>query len=194
MNFIREDFLDDLTICDQLIDLYKNSNDKKPGCADGDGNIKPDFKKSTDLSLSPYNDQLGNVECLERYFVNLQIILQKYMNEYEYSNDVKPFTITESFNIQHYKPNEGFFAWHCERAGSELPMANRHLAWMTYLNDLTDEGGTEFYYQKLKVKPQKGKTVIFPVDWTHTHRGIVSKTQDKYIITGWFNFIDKKES
>jgi hypothetical protein len=59
---------------------------------------------------------------------------------------------------------------------------------MTYLNDVTDHGETEFYYQNLKVTPQKGKTVIWPADWTHTHRGIVSPTQDKYIVTGWFDY------
>jgi hypothetical protein len=61
---------------------------------------------------------------------------------------------------------------------------------MTYLNDVNDDGETEFYYQNLKIKPQKGKTVIWPADWTHTHRGITSPTQEKYIITGWFNFIN----
>ena len=60
---------------------------------------------------------------------------------------------------------------------------------MTYLNDVTDDGETEFYYQKIKVKPQKGLTLIWPADWTHTHRGNTSKTQDKYIITGWYSFI-----
>ena len=45
---------------------------------------------------------------------------------------------------------------------------------MTYLNDVNDYGETEFYYQKLKIKPEKGKTVIWCADWTHTHRGISS--------------------
>jgi len=60
---------------------------------------------------------------------------------------------------------------------------------MTYLNDVTDEGGTEFFHQKLKVSPEKGLTLIWPVDWTHLHRGVPSPTQEKYIITGWFSFI-----
>ena len=59
---------------------------------------------------------------------------------------------------------------------------------MTYLNDVDDGGETEFLYQDVKTKAVKGKTVIFPVEWTHTHRGIPSPTQDKYIITGWFSF------
>ena len=60
---------------------------------------------------------------------------------------------------------------------------------MTYLNDVENEGETEFYHQKIKVKPQKGLTLIWPADWTHTHRGIASKIDEKYIITGWFSFI-----
>jgi len=59
---------------------------------------------------------------------------------------------------------------------------------MTYLNDISDEGETEFLYQKIKVKPEKGLTLIWPTDWTHTHRGIPSQTETKYIATGWYRF------
>jgi len=38
------------------------------------------------------------------------------------------------------------------------------------------------------VQPRKGLTLIWPADWTHHHRGVVSPTQEKYIITGWFSF------
>ena len=31
------------------------------------------------------------------------------------------------------------------------------MAWMVYLNDVEEGGETEFLYQKLKVKPKKGK-------------------------------------
>jgi hypothetical protein len=58
---------------------------------------------------------------------------------------------------------------------------------MTFLNDMTDEGGTEFLYQDLKVEPKKGLTLIWPSYWTHTHRGVISKTQEKYIVTGWYS-------
>jgi hypothetical protein len=64
---------------------------------------------------------------------------------------------------------------------------------MTYLNTVTDEGQTEWFYQNLKIQPQKGLTVIWPVDWTHTHRGIASPTQTKYITTGWLGFFESGE-
>mgnify|MGYP001271300870 CR=1 FL=1 len=41
-------------------------------------------------------------------------------------------------------------------------MDKRVLVFMTYLNDVTDEGETEWYYQRVKVKPRKGLTVIDP--------------------------------
>ena len=63
---------------------------------------------------------------------------------------------------------------------------------MTYLNDIEDGGETEFLYQKIKVKPRKGLTLIWPVDWTHTHRGIVSPSQEKTIITGWYEFFEEE--
>jgi prolyl 4-hydroxylase len=192
MNFIKEYFLDDLSICDQLIDLHKNSDKKVQGYSGG--RIQPDIKKSTDMSFSPYDVNISNIDFVKKYFNNLQEIANEYIKEYYFCNKANPWQIVEGINIQHYKPNEGYFAWHFERGSNVMPKNNRHLTWMTYLNDLTDEGGTEFYYQNLKVNPQKGKTVIFPCDWTHTHRGVVSKTQDKYIITGWFNYVDRKES
>ena len=48
---------------------------------------------------------------------------------------------------------------------------------MTYLNDVTDAGETEWYHQRLKIQPQKGLTIIWPCDWTHTHRVVPSPTQ-----------------
>ena len=55
--------------------------------------------------------------------------------------------------------------------------------------DIDDGGGTEFKLQKMKVKAEKGKTIIWPSDWTHTHRGIVSPSKEKYIVTGWWSFM-----
>ena len=90
------------------------------------------------------------------------------------------YHVTERMNIQHYKPGEGFYAWHHERG--EIAM-HRELVFMTYLNDVPD-GGTEFLYQDLTTTAKKGKTLIWPANYTHIHRGQISKTQEKYIITG----------
>ena len=65
---------------------------------------------------------------------------------------------------------------------------HRLLVWMTYLNDVTDGGETEFPYYGLKIKPEKGKTLIWPAEWTHAHRGCPVGSEAKYIVTGWMHF------
>lgn len=184
-NFIGQWFIDDLTICDDLIEYHKNSAITFPGQTSVGVNTKE--KISTDVVIFPNNTD----EVIIKYFKELKKVCDKYIEQYKFCNEYYPWNITEPFNIQYYKPNEGYFEWHTERGSNTYPHNNRHLAFMTYLNDVTDEGETEFYYQKLKVKPQKGLTLIWATDWTHTHRGITSPTQEKYIITGWYSFLDR---
>jgi prolyl 4-hydroxylase len=119
----------------------------------------------------------------------LNLVTEQYKKKYPYCDSCSPWKIIEDINVQYYKPNAGFYAWHTERGSPSGINASRHLVFMTYLNDVTDGGETEFFHQKLKVKPEKGLTLIWPVDWTFTHRGIPSPSEEKYITTGWFNFV-----
>ena len=63
---------------------------------------------------------------------------------------------------------------------------------MIYLNDVTEGGYTEFPSQNKLFQPRTGDILIWPAFWTHPHRGITSKTQTKYIITGWHVHILRK--
>ena len=182
-NFIGAWFIDDISVCDDLIKYHKTSNLKSIGRTSN--GIAPTEKISIDVPVSINSADV----VIDRYLNELEKICKNYVEQYKFCDDYGAWSIVEDFNIQRYKPHEGYFDWHTERGTNTAPQNNRHLAFMTYLNDVTDDGETEFYYQKLKVKPQKGLTLIWPVDWTHTHRGVTSKTQDKYIITGWYSFI-----
>ena len=51
-----------------------------------------------------------------------------------------------------------------------------------------DDGETEFPTQEIKFKPKAGSMLMWPAYWTHPHHGIVSPTQTKYIVSGWFIF------
>ena len=186
--FILQEYLQDLSICDQLINFYKNDKNKKDGSIGPNDEINYKLKKSTEIYLN-VNDFTKN-ELGIKYIKELQNIVNKYVAKYEFSAKTSVWTITENIKIQFYNKNEGYFTWHTERSSADEFYVSRHLVFMTYLNDVIDGGETEFYYQKLKIKPKKGLTLIWPADWTHTHRGITSKIDEKYIITGWFNFIN----
>lgn len=185
MNFILETYIKDITICDKLIHFFDESRFSK--LRKGPGVTYRSFdKKSTDLTIHPGERHLAPI--VGEYIGQLYNCGQEYIEKYPWCNKYAPWGLTEGVNIQHYKPNEGFLHYHAERTNDEVPYSTRHLVWMTYLNDVEDGGGTEFYHQNLIVKPRKGKTLIWPADWTHTHRGITSPTQEKYVITGWFNY------
>jgi prolyl 4-hydroxylase len=190
-NFILEKYMDDVNLCDDLIEYFKSREDKKPGKIYSrnlnESVINLNDKQSTDVPI--HEKDVVNSDVLQRYINELQKTVDLYNETYPYANHYGPWSMIEIFNIQHYKPNEGFFVWHSERTSAMNPATTRHLVFMTYLNDVMDGGETEFYHQELKVKPKKGLTLIWPADWTHTHRGVASPTQDKYIVTGWFNYV-----
>jgi len=179
--------LNDVAVLDQLIHHFNQSTEKSPGVVigtSGDPAIDPQIKKSTNVYFK--------VGSCEPVFVAYQVALQKsilqYIEQFKFSNWGGPWTIKEPVTIQSYEPGEGFFEWHSERLNASMPMTTRHLVFMTYLNDVREGGETEFFYQGIKVKPRKGRTLIWPADWTHTHRGIPSLSERKIIITGWLNY------
>jgi hypothetical protein len=186
-DFIGEYYLKDLSICDDLVQYFESSDRKKPGMMSYK-TIDKSLKDSTDISvhLSEINQKEHSVVL--NYCNLLLKSLDEYVKEYPECNDYSPFAITESLNLKRYKPGQGYKCWHCERPSAHPITVSRHLVFMTYLNDVTDHGGTEFKLQEKIVAAKKGKTLIWPADWTHTHRGIVSSTQTKYIISGWFNY------
>ena len=96
--------------------------------------------------------------------------------------------VREPIQIQRYLPGQAYYDYHTERTGAVGYQSARHLVFMTYLNTVTNQGGTEFPQQQTVLTPTRGLTVIWPADWTHTHRGIASPTQTKYIVTGWFSY------
>lgn len=189
MIFILSDYLEDLSICDELIELHKNSPNKKKGAIYNDsseGHVDPKVKLSTDIAI-----ENNNLPITKRYTKELDRIVLKYAHRFKFCADI-PFAVIEPINVQHYAPNEGFFELHSENYSHQLRQRLRHLVFMTYLNDVTDGGETEFYYQSIKIIPKKGLTLIWPAEWMYTHKGIPSPTQDKYIITGWFSFLVSK--
>jgi prolyl 4-hydroxylase len=180
-SFIGAWNINDDDLCDDLIQHINSSSKTQSGMIGSQDGLRvyADRKKSTDLILEP------NLKITERYIKALHGVLTRYKIKYPHSDGVSSYSI-ESLQVQKYKQGEGFFEWHTERCA--LGNVFRHLVFMTYLNDVEDGGETEFFYQNLKVKPRKGLTLIWPVDWTHTHRGITSATEEKYITTGWYDY------
>jgi hypothetical protein len=182
-NFILGYYFSDKKLCNNLINLFEKSNNKSEGRM-GHHKINKTKKDSIDLTF----DINSQEPLIQKYISNLSLVLEQYKKKYKYADNPQDrWGITEVFNIQRYLPNQGFHIYHSERTGVFNSL--RHLVFMTYLNDVKDNGETEWFYQNLKIKPETGLTVVWPTDWTFTHRGIPSKTETKYIVTGWYSYI-----
>jgi len=173
----------DDSICNDLIEFFRQN---KHNASDGKTNntVIKEVKDSIDLGVHPKDDK----EPVQNYTKFLWDCMEDYVKIYPYLRDVYTFSITEVMNIQKYPIGGGFKLWHTERNGAFDLTIKRVLVFMTYLNDVED-GGTEFLHQNKTIKAEKGKTLIWPSDWTHAHRGQVSYTKEKMIITGWFSHL-----
>ena len=114
-------------------------------------------------------------------------ILPLYLYVYHYTPN---FLFIDDWKIQRTKPTEGYHVFHSEWNFQPI-YRDRILAYTLYLNDIEDGGETEFLYQSLRVKPQKGMLCIFPAYFTHTHRGNPPLSKTKYIMTGWMQRLHK---
>ena len=183
-DFIYTWAIQDMRLCDDLIKYHKENKEYKADGGVGKGDVDKDVKDSIDVPFWPGSSN----PAIKKYFKELQFGLNNYLKKYEWVDRMSLWN-KESTNIQYYPPGGGFKKWHYERDTVSFPPVSRGLVFMTYLNDVIDKGETEWFYQNKKIKPIKGLSVIWPVDFTHTHRGIPSPTQEKYIVTGWWNMI-----
>ncbi len=179
-------------LCDSLIELHKAGAKQglvvrgKLGTQDG---VVVDKKKkdSYDLGLVTVPDATAEHYRVPEFYQALKICVDQYVSRFSIIKHLGAYHIGESPIIQRYKRGGGYRLPHCERTG--LDSSTRMLVWMAYLNDVVD-GGTHFVYQKKTVEAKKGRLLVWPPDFTHTHHGVVCKTQEKFIITGWLNFAE----
>jgi hypothetical protein len=94
-------------------------------------------------------------------------------------------------NLQKYlRASGGYHHWHSEiyPQNASCESLHRVLLFQFYLNDVADGGETEFLYQNRKVEARQGRLIIAPAGFTHTHKGHVAKSGDKYVATSWILF------
>jgi hypothetical protein len=88
--------------------------------------------------------------------------------------------------LQKTRPTEGYHVWHIEH-GTGFSNEPRAFVYSVYLNDVEEGGETEFLHFSKRVKPKKGRIVIWPAGFPYVHRGNSPLSGDKYIITSWMN-------
>lgn len=173
--------------CDALINGFEKTLGLGFGFQNADGIYRDDLE-------AHYFDVLQNSTVNFNHFVNeskyfLDIFWSKvypsYLSKYKVLEMCDQHAIF-SMKVQKSNAGEGYHSWHFDNSKRELN--NRLLVFILYLNTVDEGGETEFKYYPKRVKPEKGKLVIFPAGMTHTHRGNPPLTNEKYILTGWVEY------
>lgn len=104
----------------------------------------------------------------------------------------------DEVNLQYYKKGTGgYHHWHSEHfphpTDNSQKSLHRVLLWLIYLNDVEEGGETDFFYQQAKVKPSQGSLILAPCTFTHTHRGSIPISGDKYVLASWVMYANAAE-
>ena len=185
-NFIGSWNIENDKLCNEIIKFFEENKSMQRIGITTTG-YDPKLKKTTDMVIQPSDLKNKKYSLFNSYFNLLKDCFLDYRNQYPFLKH-KFFSRTHigNFNVQKYNPGDHFSHLHSERVS--LDSLHRLFAWMTYLNNVDDSGTTNFEYYDIKVKPEIGKTLIWPAEWTHAHTGSILKSGTKYIITGWIQF------
>ena len=172
-------------LCNEIIQLFENNKNLQKQGETGKGR-NPEIKKTIDITLQPKDLEKTKFEILKQYMNELHKCYLDYQKQWPFLKTILKDIDIGSFNIQKYSRGDHFASLHSERTSIET--SHRLFAWMTYLNNVDDGGQTSFNHYGIKVKPETGKTLIWPAEWTHAHTGEILKGGTKYIVTGWMHF------
>ena len=170
--------------CDHCIEKFEKDPNKKQGLI-GKGQVDLEMKDSMDLAIGFFPEWKEE----DKIFYDS---LKPYVEQYRIDN---PFPYVQfdnyfdtGYQIQRTVPGTVGYDWHHDWICVKETLgffSMRCLTYIWYLNDIDVDGETEFKNTGDKIKPETGKLLLFPSDWTHVHRGIPPKNQTKYISTGW---------
>ena len=190
--YIREYWTQDDQQCDKLIKMFwaaKRAGMTKPGrvgsLENPQGQPEDDKKKSEEISFEDiWNGELGpDTWGLRPY---MDYITDCYSDYWEHFRLPPPIGIKILPQIQYYRPGEGYFFPHID---AEAGVMSRVLVYISYLNSVPDGGTIMVNNDGFTIHAEKGKTVIFPAGITHKHVGEISQSHEKYICTGWVEWL-----
>jgi hypothetical protein len=179
-------------LCDEIIDFYNDEgNNRYEGVTQSglNKNIKDtlDFCIPTNVSNENNWHKINDILSRELYD-NLKIYVKNIENSFNISqnSDYKIFDINyfkeNTFMIQKYKKQKGKYIYHNDFSIDDK--GYRVITYLWYLNDVEEGGETEFW-NDFKIKPEKGKLLLFPAHYAFPHCGKMPISSDKIIITGW---------
>lgn len=172
--------------CDKYIELFETQSKLRYDRYTLYGNNhKPTYVEDTAIDMVSKTNEVNLSFSTEAFLKHFWPCYDRYYEKYSVLKNMGKQNVYV-LKIQKTEPSQGYHIWHAEKM--QRNQQQRVAVLMCYLNDVEEGGETEFLYQNKRVKPKKGRMVIWPSSFTHTHRGNPPLSGSKYIITGWIEF------
>ena len=170
-----------LIFCDEIINNFEKNDEKQ---------IEDNY---IETFIIPKNDVLWN--SIENTIYNelsrkLVIYLKKNKKDdfginFDYFSKEK--LSVNNFEIKKYKSGN-YQNVTSFKNNSETKTIKQVIKFIWYLNTIENDGET-LILDTYKIKPEKGKLVLFPYCWCFPTNETISIYKDKYIITGFLNIL-----
>lgn len=174
--FIQGWYIDE-KVCDKILKIFKINHNM---------NSTHKHTPPRNYYFNKFEKEIYTEDVYASFLSQLKLVLTNYLNSYEHAGANGIHNLCDDLRVQYFKPPEHYDTFHYER-NCQIHGISKTLVFITYLNDVVEDGETEFYYHNERIKPKKGLTIVFPTEWTHTHQGRKTN-EDKYILTGWFEY------
>ena len=170
--------------CNKAIQFYDNQDKFNNTLNRIDGEQSSILQKQDQqFFAAPYNIDVWWEE-LKPMMLNFDLAWNHYVQNVGAKDAYGvPFHFT-GLKIQKTLPTEGYHVWHIEH-NHGFDNEPRAFAFTVYLNDVKEGGETEFLHFSKRVKPKKGRIVIWPAAFPYVHRGNPPLSGKKYILTSW---------
>jgi len=189
------------SICDDLCDEIINNFENEPKKHDGItiGGLQKHIKNTTDFIIPTNCEMWYKIhKCLlkeltkniEQYIDSLcydEYKMSSQNSKMDYTPLDKQNIIFFNFMVQRYIKNEGKYIYHNDFNIDLKKNVYRVITYLWYLNTV-EEGGETVFWNDYKIKPEKGKLILFPANWSFPHCGKMPISSNKYIITGWIYY------
>jgi hypothetical protein len=141
----------------------------------------------TDMDKHPRNFKYHTIEHNDVVDKMCYKIIEEYKYQYPEINITKDKWFLDRFTFKQFDPGKFYNGWHSEHA---IQYPFRILCVIVYLSE--HKCGTEFFNGDV-IQSKKGRAVVFPTFWTHTHRGqSCPENKTRYIMNSYANLFGRE--
>jgi hypothetical protein len=172
-------------LCDEIITRFEKHTEQQ------EDTVLEEHRSFKEINITSHEEWK---DIQNKLLDLMQYNLGKYMTQFDIDPKAWPEQVGyEMFRMKRYLPNDrDEFRYHVDV--QDYATARRFLVYFFYLNDVEEGGETAFQHNRkspilAKVKPTKGRLLMFPPLWTHPHIGMKPISGPKYIIGGYLHYV-----